>query len=476
MSSGVIIRRKAGVFVPTDYAKRAIEANPTAWGVALVTEGELMLNKGTGLDLELFQDTQKDFEKQDITFGLVSSPSAISLEDISPFTILSNTDKEETPLLVAFIDGRFPQYEQSQSSHPAEFFVANEYLIPKLQEMFDLTGGDIAKVMEVLKKPHFKKDMLLTATPSGVITFVSATGEALTFAKTDDASEYSWGWVSRNYDYAKAPPTDRTEEVPKKKTMFPNKSTVREAAPSSAVAAVASGITADANKGITVHKWTPDKDMSRSNRKDAFKQRIGYLPEGWADREHPVTVEVYYRNGKLLTHSEFKRLGLTAVGLPVLNNPPEQNNRDNKDVQPEHVKGPERPISKAVTTEVLPLMSPATREHINKIMADTTVQKLIADNADIMSDPNKVKQLEAKFADFATQLGRKNIDDFMPWSYQMMEELAKARPDGIAVMCWTFRNMLAGKMAKEATKVEAPVVEEVAPVVQRKTMFPKKVA
>lgn len=484
MQSGVIIRRNSGLLVPDAYAELAIKANPTAWGAAIVTEGELQLNKGEGLDLEMFKDTIQAFDKQDITFYLCSSPSAIDIGDVSPFTILTNDDKEQTPLLVAFIEGNFPQFEKTGSSHPAEFFVANEYLIPKLQELFELADGDIAKVMSTIQKPYFKREMMNVAVPRGAITLVSATGEALTFAQADDSAEYPWGWVSKNLGYAKAAPAEKAEE-PKKKGMFSVKSTVREKAqttPSSAVAAavVPPKTTTAVAPQYKIMKWRPENNMSRSNKKEAYKQRIGYLPAKWADN---VEIEVYVKadTNKLLTFSEVKKLGLAAVGLPALNNPPPQHNppgqEGGKDVQPDHVVVPEKaPASKGVTTECLPLISPQTREHILKIMGDAKVQKLIADNADIISDPNKVKALEAKFVDFSAQLGMKKIDDFMSWSFEMMYDLAKAKPDGIAVMCWTFRNMLAGKMAKEAKAPEG-VVQETAPTTaQKKSMFSKKAA
>lgn len=471
MQTGVIIRRNAKGLIPEAYLTKALEKNPTGWGAAIVTDGKLQIAGGDNLDLQLIQETIEMFKDSDITFYLCNSANAINADDIGPFTILHHNDE---PQLVAFIEGKFPGYEKAGSSHPSEFHFAHEYLIPKMQDIYDMADGNLPKVMEHIKKPYFKGELLNSASPRGVITLVSTTGETLTIAKAEDSSEYSWGWVSQNYGYALAPPEDRTQEVKKPKGMFSGKSTVREKAPaSSAIADAVKPAATSTATNIVKRKEKPEERMSRSSKKDWYKQRIGYLPKGWQDS---VEIEVYANgSGKLLTNSEVKKLGLTAVGLPTLNNPPQAGSQDTV-TDHVHSEGEKKPVTGGVTTEVLPILPPSTREHIKKILADSGVQKIIGENADIISDPRKVAGLEAKFADFATQMGMKKIDDFMGWSYEMMLDLAKAKPDGIAVMCWTFRNMLAGKMAKEATKTTVqPEVKEEVPAPKR-GMFTKKAA
>lgn len=477
MQTGVIIRRNAGGSIPQAYLTLALEKNPTGWGAAIVTDGKLQIAGGDSLDIEQIQETIKMFDKSDITFYLCNSPSAINADDLSPFTILHH---ENEPQLVAFIEGKFPGFEKAGSSHPGEFFLATEYLIPKLQDMYELADGNLIKVMDQIKKPYFKKELLNSAVPRGVITLVSTTNETLSFAQADDSAEYSWGWVSQNYGYALSPPEDRTKEEPKRKGMFPNKSTVREKAPTTASSAIAEAVKPPvtgtaANQTYNKRKEKPEARMSRSNKKDWYKQRIGYLPVGWNDG---VEIEVYVNgSGKLMTNSEVKKLGLTAVGLPALNNPPANSDREHKDVTPEHVTGPERPVTtdKELSTEALPLMSPTTREHVRKIMASVDVQKLIGENSAILSDPKKAQALEEKFAGFSTQVGAKDMRDIVPWSFKMIRDLNKVKPDAVEVLCWTFKNMVASYMAKEASKVvkEEPVtVQEVTAV--KKSMFPSK--
>jgi hypothetical protein len=448
------------MLIPDEYLKLAIEKNPKGWGAAIVTDG-LQIAKGEDHDVEFVKNTIAEFEKNDITFYLCNSDAALNKDDISPHTIIH---KDGVPQLVAFIDGKFPAHEKTGSSHPGSFFIANEYLIPKLRDVWDLTDGNLVKVMDFIKKPLFKNELLLNVVDYGAVTLVSATGEALSFTKGDHHAEYKWGWVSENYGYAVAAQEQKKEEPPPKRSMFSGKSTVREKAPGTTGNAVDKPPPSDAAviKNYKVVKWSPQKNASRSQKKDGYKARIGYLPEGWANG---VEVDVYADStGKILTISEVKKLGLAAAGLPKLENVKEK----------EYVESATTGSTvKKVVDEILPIMAPATRDHIKKIMSDPEVHKIIGENAEAIHDPTKIKELETQFASFSNQLGMKSIDDFIHWSYPMMYELGKERLDGLAVMAWTFKNMLAGARAKES-KVKTEDAPEIKP--EKRSMFSKKVA
>ncbi len=473
--TGAIVRRYAGQSIPADYLELVLRNNSKGWGAAIVADGEIMTNKGDTLDVAFIQETVKSFEKTDITFYFADAQSALNEDDLSPYVLLTKDDK---PQLVAFVDANLPSFVEAKSSHPAEFFFVNKWLTPKLQDIYDM--GELELVMKYVKKEGFKKELMLNVTSRGAITLVAATGETLSFAEGDTSKEFPWGWVSNHYGYGQAPKQTAAPK-PEKKTMFPSKSTVREKAPVPASSAVAGAVkapdtSATAVRNYSTEKVSPPRTLSRAEKKKWYKNRIGYLPDGWADN---VAIEVYKSpEGRVMSLAEVKKLGMEAIGLPKLNNP-----NGVKDTEVDNVPQPAmKPVENKVTTERLPLISPDTREHIKKIMADTSVQKMIAENADIIHDPTKTQKLEAMFAGFATQMGMKSIHGFMSWDYEMMYNLGREKLDGLAVMCWTFRNMLASRMAKEATKAEAGVAapSEVDPPiqqpVQRRSMFPKKAA
>lgn len=473
MQGGTIYQRKADTFAPNEYLVKVLEANPNCWGAAMVDGGLLQLNSaGEGASLEFIQETMKAFADKNITFYFGQSDAALSMTDIPPYVLIVKKDgDEEIPQIVGFFDGNFPAYDKGGSSHPPEYHLATEYLIPKLEGLWEMADGDLGKVTAQLQKPYFKKELLLTSVSRGTITLVCANGTCLTFAQSDLSADFPWGWVSNTHGYAA---TVKVEEKPVKQpkpSMF--KSTVREKVngePSPKIAEAVEPPKTDAAiiKNYTVKKERPGAHLSRRERKEWYPVRIGYRPANW---EKNIEIDVVYSpEGKLMTFAQIKALGLQAPAILALTkNPPKETG---KDVEPDNIPPPEvsEQKEKAVTAEVLPIMSPDTRKHLQALMKDPAVQKIIAENADIIIDPARVQALEAKFADFARQLGAKSIDEFIPWSYEMMLELGKTRPDGLAVMCWTFRNIVAA----HRTKAKPELAEKEEPATGKKpSMFAK---
>lgn len=449
--SGTIVHRTAGQYIPNDYLDRMLKENPTAWGAVTVSTEEgvkkLQLNSSDeGATVEQIQETMKVFPDQDITFYFCNSASAISTEDISPYVLVCKdvNEDEEEPQVVAFLEGNFPGYAQKDSSHPPERHLVEDILIPKFESMYEMLDGDIEKLMDHLKKPHFKKEMLLTSVSRGIITLVSTEG-CITFEQNDLSAEFPWGWVSNTHGYATI--------AAAKKSMFPGRSTVREKAPSEKIAAAVTPPKTDTStiKNYTVKKEKPPAHLSRKDKKNWYKMKIGYCPQGW---ENGIAIDCYVDpTGKVMTMSQVKALGLESVKIQGLaQNPPRE-----KDIEPDNIPVPEADVNDRqpkVTAEILPLVSPKTKEHIHSLLKDEGVQKVISENADIILDPKKVQQIEAKFADFANQIGMKSMDDFMAWSYEMFYNLGKEKPDGLAVMCWTFRNQLAKLRTAEIKQEE----------------------
>jgi hypothetical protein len=486
MQGGTIVQRKANEFLSNEFLEKVLAANPNCWGAALVSDNELQLNSGEeGASLDFVQETMQSFPDKDITFYFGHADAALNKADIPPhILIVKKEGEEEIPLIVGFFDGNFPAYDKGGSSHPPEWHLANDYLIPKLEGLMEMADGDLNKVTEQLKKEYFKKELLLTSVSRGTITLVCANGTCLSFTQKDDPNtgDIPGGWTSNKHGYK----TEAAKEPdkPVKRSMFDrvvsgNRSTVREkvviqpdnvtaateklaeaasgfpkGAPSAdalakATAAAKTGTTAKppVPEGYTVKSERPGAHLSRREKKDWYPIRIGHRPSGW---EKNIAVDVIYGpDGKMRTYSQIQKLGLEAAPILALlkNNPAKDNT---KDIEPNDVRPEDTlPVEKQVTAEVLPIMSPSTREHIKAMMTDAKVQKIIAENADIIQDPATVAALEAKFSDFARQLGAKSLDEFIPWSYEMMLDLAKTRPDGLAVMCWTYRNIVAAHRSKK---------------------------
>jgi hypothetical protein len=492
MQTGAIVRLNAGCFIPNEYLELVLKANPTAWGAAAIVEEDgvkkLMTTSGDDtIDIEFMQTAMKEYNKFGMTWYFCNNDASINMADVPPY-ILIGTGEE--PLLVGFVEGNFPGYVNKDSSHPAEHFFTDKYLIPKLEGIADMVDQDFDKFLLQLEKPLFKTEVLKDVVSRGTITLVANTGASFNYSIGDTSAEYKWGWVSNNYDYAKAKAPEPKAAEPEKKKLFPNKSTVREHKDAQPNAKIADAVAAPKSEGatvlhnITVKKWKPAGNLSRKDRKDAYQQMIGYAPPGW---EKDVPVEVYYGpDNKLMTFAQVKRLGLEAAKLPKLNNPRHKgDNRDNKDTDAHIIEASgevDHVTNKKVTAEILPIMPPKSREFAKNILADVKVQKKIAENAVAIMDPNKMGMFEVKHPDFPAQLGMKSIDDFTMIEYEEFLRLSEDKHVAANLM-FTFRNIIVGqraKLGKHAQKVEAapPTTETptVAPVTEKKSLFPKKAA
>lgn len=505
-TSPIIVRRNGNQYIPNDYLELLLKTHSAAYSAALVsTEGEtkeLLVTKGDGdgLNVELIQETMKSFPLDDITFCFYASDKALSMDDINPFTLLKGQ-------VVAFVSGEFPGYDKPTSSKSSEFFFAHEYLKPKLEMLSELVDGNLEKIVTAIGKPNFKTDALNNAPSHGVITLMCADNTTVSFAKTEDASEFPWGWVSNTLGYG-GKSSKKEGETTQKKGMFSGRSTVREKvgsngqptpseppkpAKSDAVTATAEALKANALENYTVKKGNlPPEHLSRKDRGKWYLNRLGYKPDKW-DQGKGVPIELYVNpQGQIMTLSDVKKLGLAAANLPARNNPA----RSGKDTENENISNGQMDNAppageKNVLTERLPVMSPRARQHFEAYLKEAKVQKKIAENADIITDPTHVQAIEKKFAGFATQMGWKDMGDVCKLSYDMCVELTFPElkpgepnkwfnPEIASVLLFSLKNMVASNYAKQAKKVDEQVTthvvanEELKP--EKKGMFAKRAA
>lgn len=462
---GTIVLRKANTMIPSLYLEKVIEANPHGWGAAMHDKDDSLMvrsdiDPATAVDVV---DAQKEFMDRDITFYFCNSENALSVADVSPHVILAEKDgKEEIPKVVALVTGNFPSFDKPQSSHSAIFHFVEDMLIPKFEGLAEMCENDLDKITDAIKKPYFKKELLLNSLSRGTITVIAANGVSVTFDQNDLSAEYPWGWTSNTHGYVEGDGVKEGAPAPKK-GLF-KRSTVREAAPSAKIAEVVTAPKTETAviKNYSFKKWAPSPMQSRKEKRNAYKEKIGYIPPKWEDC---VEVNIYLDpQGRVLTFAQMnKALGLEATKLIREANNPARG----KDTENDHIEDEDRENGPAVSTEILPIMSPENRKKMLEYHKSAPVQKIIAENADIIDDPKKVQGLEKMFVDFGAQLGLKYMDDFLRYDYEQFLHLASNNPQAAANMTLTFRNMIAKSRNKEGklTKEEVHVVasEELKP-------------
>lgn len=490
---GAVVRRPAGKTMPEAYLQLLIDNN-NCMG-AVVSDGpDLVLNKEDGLDLEYLKSTEDTYKDNDVTYYFGKSTAALDLNDISPHIILGTSDEPE---MVAFVAGQFPGYAKAESSHPETFFYVHDFLQPEIESMSELCE-DVEKILNNLEKPIQKKKMLKDASSYGVVCLVGAGGWSITWAQADNAMEFEWGWTSETYGYPNAQKAEETKEVASTRKTFPKRSqrsTVREAAPgtgpsTSETTPKTPAETAKADtkqttqnaKPYDVRKESPPLTHSRKDRKAWYRCRIGYYPKGG---EQNVAISVFFdtKTKRTLTVSQVKSLGLAKLGLPKLENP----DRDTgKDTETEHVEQTEEQrqaaTSKQVSTDLMPIISPNSREFFQNLLKTQKAQKAIAETGEAVTNPQFLKEIEEKVAPYYTQLGYKDADTFwasVPKTYEFLFDVARQKPDIAAkfmhdLMCIN----LSGRLRKEAKLSEQEkqelAAEELKPETPKGKVFPKR--
>lgn len=492
MQTGVIIRRNPDTFIPNEFIELALKNNSSAYGAAIIDGAEGLKTSSGGKDelsVDFVKETMEAFPDRAITFYFCNSDGAVNDADLFPQILLSDGDK---PRLAVFVDANMPGFAKKDSARSAESHFVDDWLIPKFNDIAELVDGDLDKIMNYCSKDSFRKDILNQAVSRGAITLVSEK-TALTFSTGAESREFPWGWTSNHYGYGDKAPAEPAPVA--KKNMFAKKSTTREpAAPEHVqtqkvpikdmpVSQVGDAIrSASAIKPqYQTKKGRPEGNLSRKNKKKWYELRIGYYPQGG---DKSVEIEYYTdQTGKLLPWGQLKKMGLDAVGLPKITNPPrisaQQEAEIEKDVDPHQIEGGDlqNQPQPQVSAEILPIMPPQTREHILKAMGTDEAKKIISETGDIVATAEQAKAMEAKFADFTKQLGDKfTITDFMKMPYEWLYNLGTQKPAGLAILAWTFKNMLVSRMAKEATKAAITEPEKVEETPKKKHMFAKKVA
>lgn len=492
-SSDLIVVRRQGKTIPTEYLKLVLPLYNTAYGCSIPQNGIVATGSGdSGADLESIQNTCEDFDTT-ITFYFVKTDVAVNMDDVSPHWLVEN-DKNQ-PQALAFVSGEFPGFKKAGSSHPSSYHFVEDYLRPKVKDLFEMTD-DLKKVMNFINKKSFKDELLSQASKPAVITFVLADGESTTIALSDTAKEYDWGWVSNHHVLGFEVEASKETAAPaERKTMIsmPKRSTTREKhVPTEQVGPVnpTQGTSTSSNKqssnqpasvssvpqtkvtqssgtatavitNYTVRRYKPNVTKSRKQRRSEYQKYYGYAPRGW---ESGVEIDVYCdAKGNMIPWSEVKKLGLQAVGLPAR----QQLEREiPKDTEPQHI--PEKSEIREVTTEVLPIMSPPTKDFFKTFLAREDVKKMIAESGKEISDPSDIQKLEAKIQDFGSQLGVKGaLFDIMKLDYPMILEIAEKNAKGLALFSWNLINLYRAKDTKlSATETHVLAKEELKPSVQ----------
>ena len=157
-------------------------------------------------------------------------------KDAQPFTILSD---EGIVMLVASLVGDFSEHKETDG-HSVEYIEADDYLTPKILDLFEKADDDVPKLMQKLREPNITRELGKMGEGEFLnCTVLASNGDMLAFTRPKSPPlKYEWGSAScdLNEHQAAATATEKKETV-----VEPVKLTLKERLAAKAAAKAADG-------------------------------------------------------------------------------------------------------------------------------------------------------------------------------------------------------------------------------------------
>jgi len=180
--------------VATEYGEYIVYIDVNAEGI-----NAIHMDGGEEQSLQNIKDTMAETTAPFfLAFG-----KGCAEEDRLPFLImqLDNT----TPLCAILIEGNFAGFGEMESSHPDEWYVSQQYLLPKITRLAKDYDENQAKIVEYLSDSFNQNEMLKSICPlPGArceILFIFGNGQTVNMVKGDLHKRFDWGEVSSALSY-----------------------------------------------------------------------------------------------------------------------------------------------------------------------------------------------------------------------------------------------------------------------------------
>lgn len=240
-NSQVIVQRYEGKTIDEEFLKIVATERDEYCGFASPDkDGTVSISHMSGGEESLVSDI-KSFMKDNEDYAIwCFGRGASTDESQQPFTTLTN-DKGEC-ICATFIDGDLQGFGAPETSHSIAFAAHQEYLMPKIIDIFTANGEDIEKTFAKLNSNYVKKEIINNLFPgqeektSGEVLILFGNGKFISALKGDKHKKYEWGETSSALGFeSKATVPEKTSKFGKKTTATKTAETAISAAMTAAV-------------------------------------------------------------------------------------------------------------------------------------------------------------------------------------------------------------------------------------------------
>lgn len=501
---GLTFIKSRGKVIPEDHLKKMIEAYPSAVGVALVNDGQLVISDNNEMvkpDIDdLLKTLNGELKDFSVLLYFANFPDGTPADMVQPFCVLEN--EGGNAVVAAAIEGKMVDFKD-EGDETAEFQLARDDIGPALADLYTISDNTLDVLFDKLGEDRHKK-AFTRMLEIGTITLLGANGRFSTISKSELVASYDYGWASNNLGVmgtgvivdapktgilgslglgrrAKAvdnPPTPGDEAKPltaepvkeqepahkqvpsTPKSTAAHRSSVREAyKPPAADTAIVEP------KEVITYKFPPSKIESGNKLKSWYHRELGFLPKkdlhGFDWNERPG---IPVRNDKVV--KDFKDLPMI---LSLKDLPPQLvANKDAPKVEEQPKKVDEKPLNPPMPVQKPPVPEPSQpvpvipAEHKEKLqnnMANELLQVMDLSNLK-MPDPQTIQNMEDKWPAFADQMGLPGLEATFGWSYATLEKMGNLSVPALATYAFNLRRFYLNLLAQAPDGVLQPEVKE----------------
>lgn len=209
MKQSVIVVKRAGQLIPTDFIEMVLKKNQGAGGYAVqaISEQdnetpELVVDTlDRSPTVEEVDELQRAYQKYPVMFWF--GDGQFSTESLQPFAL----HMDDHPFIAYCIEGDFPRYAKPEQSETEEYHLHHDLITPSIMKAFKYSAGsdgepDLEKFDAELRDPTVSQNLMNTIAHRGVINFLPLTGEMVSIGKNELGGEFEWGFTSNKFDYA----------------------------------------------------------------------------------------------------------------------------------------------------------------------------------------------------------------------------------------------------------------------------------
>lgn len=504
MHMGTIVVKNKDGMVPDDLLSSILKTHGAYVGMAYAIDGHVHVTKlkKTVPFATIKGALEKFKDKMLMSFFGSSSDELIEMADVQPFVLLE--DEKKNPLVVAYLDGDFSQFDKADSTHSGQYFAVQNYIIPRISKMWKYAGGDFTKFTEELRDATFEQDIVNTMIGDrGSIAFLTGNGdvEIYSVAGDDSTIEGDWGWSSDDHEEEPVAAEAGDEllsalTAPTAKTEVP-KGSARSLQTSKPVVTSSSGplpglpANNSAGKDDSAIPQSPKlkpedeteiidvpSQLKGKKRSRWFRKRLdGFIPPNSTNvvkikvkkdvletlaKRTPLTKtfkEALADQAPATETVEVKPVKLETEAAP----PRATGGKSSRTVGGKPAAAPSVPTvpakdttvhgNKQVSTEPLPVIPPAQLAEIRAVLDDKNNAAAIDRNSQLIQDPAEFTKIETSVPDFATQLNHPKItclEDTKNIPLDMLFAMGQSCPR--AAVVWGYNWMVMALKLMEANK------------------------